>query len=213
MALPELPKYEMTILRFVTHPEVSVDANVPVPKWGLSAVGRSRAVSMLQQPWIGSVSRIVSSGETKAIETAAIVADHVGIGFEIVDSLHENDRSATGFVPPDQFEILANQFFAQPTESVQGWETAADAQARVIGALNPLIESLAVGATHAGDTLVVGHGGVGTLAYCSLAGLPIDRRHDQRKQGHYWSYQVGPVRAMLHAWLPIDQLIDQLIEQ
>jgi broad specificity phosphatase PhoE len=204
MALPELPKYEMTILRFVTHPEVSVDANVPVPKWGLNAVGRGRAISMLRQPWINSVRRIVSSGETKAIQTAAIIADHIGIGFEIVDSLHENDRSTTGFVPPDQFEILANAFFAHPTESVQGWETAADAQARVIRALNPLIECLAVG-THAGDTLVVGHGGVGTLAYCSLAGLPIDRRHDQPKQGHYWSYQVGPVRAMLHAWLPIDQ--------
>lgn len=28
--------------------------------------------------------------------------------------MHENDRSATGFLPPPEFEAVANQFFANP---------------------------------------------------------------------------------------------------
>jgi broad specificity phosphatase PhoE len=192
----------MVILRFVTHPEVLVDPNMPVPKWGLSEIGRSRALAMLAQPWISDIARIVSSGETKALETAAAVADHLGIGFEIVEALHENDRSATGFVPPDQFEILANEFFARPAESVQGWERATDAQARVMNELNPLIANLRVERL-GGDTLVVGHGGVGTLAYCALAGHAIDRRYDQPGQGHYWSYDAA-ASSMLHHWRRID---------
>ncbi len=193
----------MTLLRFVTHPEVLVDADVPVPKWGLNEVGRSRALAMLSQTWIGDVARIVSSGETKAIETAAIVADDRGIGFDIVESLHENDRSATGFVPPDQFEILANAFFASPDESVRGWETATAAQARVMSVLTPLIHDLRDNGPGYGDTLIVGHGGVGTLAYCALAGHRIDRQFDQPGQGHYWSFDAA-TSSMLHHWRRID---------
>ncbi|NKF32781.1 histidine phosphatase family protein, partial [Pseudomonas sp. BGM005] len=28
---------------YITHPQVKIDANVPVPKWGLSDVGAARA--------------------------------------------------------------------------------------------------------------------------------------------------------------------------
>ncbi|MBB6408299.1 hypothetical protein HNQ71_000943 [Mesorhizobium sangaii] len=50
----------MPILYYVTHPQVQVDANIPVPEWGLSDIGRARAVAMLEQPWVGSIRRIVS---------------------------------------------------------------------------------------------------------------------------------------------------------
>lgn len=36
----------------------------------------------------------------------------------------ENDRSSTGFLPPEEFEVVADAFFAQPGVSVRGWETA-----------------------------------------------------------------------------------------
>ncbi|MGO7302215.1 hypothetical protein ACCS72_38835, partial [Rhizobium ruizarguesonis] len=48
--------------------------------------------------------RIVSSDETKAIETAEILAEASGVPVEFVHAMHENDRSATGFLPPPQFE-------------------------------------------------------------------------------------------------------------
>ena len=51
--------------------------------------------------------------------------------------------------------------------------------------------------------IVVGHGGVGTLLYCHLARLGIDRGHDQPRQGNYWSYDRRSGRV-LHPWRPID---------
>ena len=72
--------------------------------------------------------------------------------------MHENDRSATGYLPGPEFEATADRFFAEPQISVRGWERAIDAQARILGAV---AETLA---RHpGGDLLLVGHGAVGTL--------------------------------------------------
>ena len=116
----------MPILYYVTHPQVQIDAAIPVPEWGLSGVGRARAVAMLDQPWVGAIRRIVSSGERKAIETAEILARHLGLAVEVRERMHENDRSATGFLPPPEFEAVADQFFANPHESIRGWERAGE---------------------------------------------------------------------------------------
>ncbi len=75
---------------------------------------------------------IVSSGERKAIETAEILATASGATVEIIEAMHENDRSATGFLAPPEFEKAADWFFAHPHESFKGWERAIDAQARIV---------------------------------------------------------------------------------
>lgn len=41
--------------------------------------------------------------------------------------LGENDRSATGYLPHEEFEAAANAFFEQPDASFCGWETAVEA--------------------------------------------------------------------------------------
>jgi len=79
---------------------------------------------MLDQPWIGSIRRIVSSGERKAIETAEILAKHLRLAVEVRERMHENDRSATGFLSPPEFEAVADRFFADPHVSIRGWERA-----------------------------------------------------------------------------------------
>ena len=187
------------MLRYLTHPEVQVDPAVPVPQWSLSARGRSRAIAMLEQPWLTAVGRIVSSEETKAIQTASLVAEHLQLPLEIRCGIGENDRSSLGFVPQAEFEMLANAFFAQPEQSVHGWERAADAQRRIAQGLADLLTPAER------DVLVVGHGGVGTLWFCFLNGLAIDRRHDQPGQGHYFSVDQHTRRAE-HGWRRIDLL-------
>lgn len=189
----------MAHLRYVSHPNVQVDPGVPVPRWSLSPIGRERARQLLTMPWVPAVARVLSSPETKAIETASIVADHLGLAVEIRADTGEIDRSATGFVPPARHEELADAFFAQPARSVEGWERALDAQARIADALADVV---ARPVDEPDDVLVVGHGGVGTLLYCQLAGLAIDRRHDQPDQGNYWSYD-RTVGRVLHPWRPI----------
>lgn len=47
------------------------------------------------------------------------------------------------------------------------------------------------------------HGGVGTLLYCQLAHLDIDRRYDQPDQGNYWSYDRCSGQV-IHLWRRID---------
>jgi broad specificity phosphatase PhoE len=184
-------------LRYVTHPEVVVDAAVPVPRWGLSERGRARAAALLDQPWAGATTRIVTSGETKALETAAILATQLGLDVEVRETTGELDRSVPGFLPPDEFEVVADACFARPDDSARGWEPAAAAQRRIARALADLLGD------DEGEIVVVGHGGVGTLWYCHLAGIPIDRRWDQPGQGHWFSVANG---RPVHHWRPIEDV-------
>jgi broad specificity phosphatase PhoE len=186
---------------YITHPQVKIDPDVPVPKWGLSDIGRARADAAAAKPWLRDIRRIVSSDETKAIEMAGILADAAGIAVEIAEDAHENDRSATGFLPPPEFERAADWFFAHPTESFHGWERAADAQARIVSVVARVLE----GHDPAQPIAFVGHGGVGTLLRCHLAGLPIARAHDQPPNGggnvHAFRLQD---RLPLSGWVPIE---------
>ena len=184
---------------FITHPNVVISRDVPVPRWPLSERGRERMRAGLKQPWVRDLTAIYCSSEQKAIDGAAILAQHLGIGFEVVAELGENDRSATGFLPPDEFERVADQFFASPEASIRGWERAADAQARIVRAVE------AIGASVSGPTAIVSHGAVGTLLYCHLAGEPIDRRRDQPPNGggNFYRFTLSPRQA--HSWWrPID---------
>jgi len=184
---------------FVTHPNVVVSREVAVPRWPLSDRGKTRMRAGLAQPWIRNVSAIYCSTEQKAIDGAEILAQHLGLGFSQIEALGENDRSATGFLPPDEFERVADQFFAKPHESVRGWERAVDAQARVVRAVEGIRDE--------GTIAIVSHGAVGTLLYCHLAGKPIDRRWDQPPNGggNYYSFTLSP-RVAHGWWRPFDGL-------
>ncbi|MBZ5759670.1 MULTISPECIES: histidine phosphatase family protein [Rhizobium] len=164
---------------YITHPQVQIDPDVPVPQWGLSDLGRARTGQAAAQPWAATLGRIVSSDETKAIETANLLATAAGLTVEIVGGMHENDRSATGFLPPMAFEEAADWFFAHPDESFRGWERATDAQARIVGAVDAVLDA------HDPSTPIafVGHGGVGTLLKCHLMGRAIGRDGDQPAGG------------------------------
>ncbi|RWD97760.1 histidine phosphatase family protein [Mesorhizobium sp.] len=190
----------MPIAYYITHPQVQIDGSIPVPEWGLSDIGRARASAMLDQPWVGSIRRIVSSGERKAIETAEILAKHLRLAVEVRERMHENDRSATGFLPPPEFEAVADQFFANPHVSIRGWERAVDAQSRIVGEVER-----ALGTNQGDDVAFVGHGGVGTLLLLHLSGREISREADQPAGGgNYFAYDVG-ARRIIHGKRPIDR--------
>ena len=185
---------------YITHPQVRIDANVPVPKWGLSDVGAARARKATESGWARQLQRIISSDETKAIETAEILAKASGVTIEIVHGMHENDRSATGFLPPPQFEEAADWFFAHPEQSFKGWECAVDAQARIVESVNAVL------ATHDATAPIafVGHGGVGTLLKCHLAGSSIARDRDQPGGGgNLYAFGLAD-RRLSCDWTPIE---------
>ena len=119
-----------------------------------------------------------------------ILGRRLGLGPQILHELGENDRSATGFLEPDVFKATADRFFAEPQRSIEGWEPAAAAQARIVAAL---------AASPPGDVAIVAHGGVGTLLQCALRGVPITRALDQAGQGHWFAFERA-TRRVPHGW-------------
>ena len=113
----------------------------------------------------------------------------------------ENDRSATGYLPKAEFEAVADEFFARPEQSVRGWERAADAQRRIVGA----VERAIILAAAEADIAIVSHGGVGTLLLCHLKGVPTSRDADQPGggDGHLFSFDRASGR-LLTGWRRIE---------
>jgi broad specificity phosphatase PhoE len=194
---------------FVTHPDVVIDPNVPVPRWPLSERGRSRMRSLLEKPWVSDLRHVFSSGEQKALDGAEILAGSLRIPHTILPELGENDRSTTGFLPPAEFWEIVEEFFAHPERSVRGWERACDAQARIVAALDEALRIAPRGASIA----CVSHGGVGTLLLCHLKGAAISRSEEQPRPapgsppgsggGYYLAFDAES-RELQHGWRAID---------
>jgi broad specificity phosphatase PhoE len=131
------------------------------------------------------------------LEAAEILARQLRLPVQVAQALGENNRYATGFLPPAEFEEVANAFFAHPEESVRGWERAVDAQARIKMAVSDITRHAPVG-----DIAIVSHGAVGTLLFCALTGQPVSRHFDQPFQGHYWRAQFPALKPET-GWQPI----------
>lgn len=190
------------IVRYLSHPQVTIDPDQDVRHWSLNDEGKARVAALAKSNALRGTSIIISSAETKAIETAAPLADALNCPLEVRDLMHENDRSATGFLPPDEFEAVADQFFAVPEQSTRGWESAAAAQARTVRqVMSCLTEKTDC------DVLFVGHGGVGTLLFCNLSDLPISRKFDQGPGGGgcYFEFSPPDFRPAF-GWRPMERI-------
>ena len=190
-----------SVLRYLTHPQVQINPLVPVPQWGLSDLGHSRTHAIKNAAALKATHLIISSGEAKAIETASIIAEHLHLKVTIREATHENDRSATGYLPPPEFERMANAFFAEPEKSIRGWERAIDAQARIVAEAQH-----AIAQNTESDILMVGHGGVGTLLYCHFAKLPISRSCDQAPGGGNFFTVSLSTRHIIHSWRVMEEI-------
>lgn len=183
----------MGILRYVSHGDVVKDPAIPVPNWSLNEAGAADAAALVDATWASTVVRVISSGETKAIEMASPFCAAHGIELEIRPETGEIDRSATGFVPHERHEELADRLFAAPEESADGWERAVDARDRLLAALGDVLGS------GGPDVMVVGHGGVGTILWCTLTGRTIARNEDQNGPGNVWAVDLDAGTG-LHPW-------------
>ncbi|MBY6115868.1 phosphoglycerate mutase family protein [Mameliella alba] len=193
----------MRRLFFITHADVVMEPEVPVPEWRLSDRGRARHEAFARVcPPVGSV---YCSMERKAVDGAEILAAAQGLRARSVLALHENDRSATGYLPPEEFEAVADAFFARPREKVRGWERAIDAQARVVMTLKRVLAE-----APEGDLAVVAHGGIGALLRAHLLGVGIDRSHDQPAGGGGHVMTVGlPGWQLLSDWTRIEEFAEE----
>ncbi len=166
----------MTQLYFTTHADVVIDPDVPIPDWGLTERGFARHQAFAER--VSDIGSVWSSDEQKARDGADVVARHHRVTPQIYETLHENDRSSTGYLHGDAFWVHVDAFFAEPEVSVKGWERAIDAQARIVQAVTDILrKETEIGLK--GHIVIVAHGGVGALFRSHILGQPISRNHDQ----------------------------------
>lgn len=189
------------LITYITHPDVVIDPDVPVPQWPLSDRGRARMQAMLHLPWVKDVSALYCSSEQKALDGTAILGAHLGLVPNIRKDLGENDRSSTGYLPKAAFLAHVTRFFAEPGKSVGGWEPAQVAQDRIVAA----IKEIARVEDSQARIAVIAHGGVGALLLTSLMARPISMDQEQPGQtgGNFFTFECErwvPVSG----WRPVD---------
>ena len=127
----------------------------------------------------------MNSAERKATDTAAILAAGLSVPTSVDPALGEVDRSATGYLPPSEFEAAVNLFFTEPDQSIRDWERAVDAQNRIMDTIRRPSRT-----SHSNRTAFVSHGGVSALLLASHTGSPISRSLDQPGMGSYFGFDA-----------------------
>ena len=152
-------------LILVKHSLPEILENVPAREWHLSEVGQARARELAEKLMRYQPEIIVSSVEPKARETAEITAENLGLDFQVVESLHEHDRSASPYYSKDEFQNLVQDFFNKPNKLVFGNETADSALARFRRAVDFVLNSYSDK-----NVVIVAHGTVISLYVSWLTG-------------------------------------------
>ena len=155
----------MKPLILVKHSLPEIAENVPSRAWKLSGEGRARAYKLAEMLKSYQPEIIVSSVEPKARETAAILAENLGLDFQTFDNLHEHDRSKSQYLSKDEFQARVQDLFEKPDALVFGSETANEALARfraAVEAVQKLWEDKTV--------VIVAHGTVISLYVAWMTG-------------------------------------------
>ncbi len=158
-------------LILVKHSLPIIDPELPASLWELSPEGRKRCLPVAQKVAIYQPQRIFSSHEPKAVQTAGILAEELGLQSHVGADLHEHKRLKPGLLSPQDFEEKVKALFSNPDNIVFGDESAAQAQARFHKAVTNLI------AHHPEkNILVVTHGTVISLflqLVCQVDPFPL----------------------------------------
>lgn len=150
-------------LVLVKHSQVDVVPGRPPRTWELSEEGRRRAVVLAERLADFDPARILSSVEPKAVETAEIVAQRLGVPAVALPGLHEHARDTAPFLGAEAFATAMAWLFDEPGKVVFGEESADAAADRFAAAVD------AVGGGR--DEIVVAHGTVISLYVSRVAGI------------------------------------------
>ena len=119
----------------------------------LSALGRAQAAGAAAR--LGTFDAVIASDLDRALTTAMIIAEHIGVGPVLVDPAFR-ERHAGAFEGLTRAEI-DERFPGHLDAGIwpAGWEHDDDVHDRVIEALGRVVEQV-----RSGQVLVVSHGGV-----------------------------------------------------
>ena len=166
----------MAKLILVRHAEVQIEKEIDPTLWKLSPEGRESIHQLSKANVWRDIQKIYTSPETKAIETAQILAAHHRLDVETIEDLREVDRSHGGFLP--HYEEAAKEFFTKEGENIFGWERAIDAEGRIVRGIERLVR-----ANRESSIAVVSHGLVLTLYVTFITSRRGERLNVWKKIG------------------------------
>jgi broad specificity phosphatase PhoE len=155
----------MSRLILVKHAAPQVEPGVAPEQWRLSDRGRASVAPLAAAVGAHPPSLVISSTERKAVETAELIAQALGVDSQTAPGLHEHDRSNVPQLRSSEFISMIELFFRRPTERVLGSETARQAEERFTIALGAVAEAHAEQ-----DIAVVSHSTVIALLLARLSG-------------------------------------------
>jgi len=160
---------ELRTLHIVRHASVTIEPEIPSADWRLTG-SAEHVVRRLASQYIKTTpTRVVSSRQSKAVETAQIIAASLGVGVEIRAGLEEHHRENEAFIVGDiEFRARLKRFFDHPDELVFGSETANQALERFERAISALM------ADGHREEVVVTHGTVMSLFLGTQSGNPFE---------------------------------------
>ena len=156
----------MSHLILVKHALPEITPTLPAKQWHLSGLGRTQCALLDDQLATYAPATLVSSLEPKALETARLVAARMHTSVQIVDGLHEHDRSNTSWLGSEEFDRAVAAFFHRPAELVLGCETAQQASERFAKTIAEVISQYV-----AQNIIVFTHGTVLSLYVARVTGL------------------------------------------
>ena len=168
LAKARSPTIQAMILLLAKHSQPVVDSTAPSNTWRLSTAGRRRAIALAASVRRLRPTKVLSSPERKALETAQIVAASLRLAVEASDGLREQERPSLPFSgTPDDFERSIEAAFARPGEAIYGGESVDTARLRFA----EVVERLR--AAFPGETpLIVSHGTVLAAFAAHVTGQP-----------------------------------------
>ncbi len=108
--------------------------------WQLSQEGRKRCGPLADKLRRFDLTRIVSSNEPKAVETAELLASQLSRTHIVRPGLQETDRTGLGFRGFEAYQETFRRFFAEPDMVIVGTETAEEARGRFATAVGGVLE-------------------------------------------------------------------------
>jgi broad specificity phosphatase PhoE len=119
-------------LIFIRHAETVPLAGVSAHEWRLSDRGRAACGLLAERLRPCNIERMYSSDEPKAVETAALLADHLGLAAPALDpALRETARETAPFYDSvADFHAAIARAMTEPDDLLFGEETFTDARER-----------------------------------------------------------------------------------
>ena len=149
-------------LHLVRHGAVIIDREGPATAWQLTRDAAADVISLLDRFDSSNLRRVIASRETKAQQTGRVLAEGLCLPLEVRSGLEEHHRHPDDFVDAAAFQRVITAFFARPTETVFGKESADTAFRRFDTAVRGIM-----GETR-DDELIVAHGRVISLFLASM---------------------------------------------